>query len=261
MNTQPTPRQIGKRIASLRKQRGLSQEDLSKQLLISRSSLAQAELGKRNISVQELLALSKNLGFSLDAFLAPEYAIPGDAETISMVKEADPVVRQATPVLRIDKLKNVLLYILERCGGKPNAGETLLYKLLYFIDFDYFEQYEEHLTGATYRKLPFGPVPEKIHEVMDQMVRQGDIKRIKTTHHGYPQTKYLPQRTPDLTRMTAAEIKVIDQVVHRYSDWSAKAISDYSHRDMPWRATPDAGDIDYELAFYREPPFSARTYP
>ncbi len=261
MNTQPTSKQIGKRIANLRKLRDLSQEELSKKLLISRSSLAQAELGKRNISVQELLSLSKIFGFSLDRFLAPGYAIPDDREMVSITGEPEPVVREATPALSIEKLKNVLLYILERCGGKPNVGETLLYKLLYFVDFDYFEQYEEHLTGATYRKLPYGPVPEKIHEIMDQLVRQGDIKRVKTSHHGYPQTRFLSQRTADLTRMSAAEMKVIDQVIHRFSDWSAKAISDYSHKDMPWRATPDAGDIDYELAFYRESPFSSRTYP
>ena len=29
--------------------------------------------------------------------------------------------------------------MIEKCGGKPNLGETVLYKLLYFIDFDNFE--------------------------------------------------------------------------------------------------------------------------
>jgi hypothetical protein len=29
---------------------------------------------------------------------------------------------------------------------------------------------------------------------------------------------------------------------------------------MPWKATKEGGVIDYELAFYRETPFSARVY-
>jgi hypothetical protein len=29
---------------------------------------------------------------------------------------------------------------------------------------------------------------------------------------------------------------------------------------MPWKATSDGEIIDYELAFYREPPFSVRNY-
>jgi hypothetical protein len=29
---------------------------------------------------------------------------------------------------------------------------------------------------------------------------------------------------------------------------------------MPWKATNDGEVIDYELVFYREPPYSVRTY-
>jgi len=28
------------------------------------------------------------------------------------------------PILKIEKFKNILLYILEKCAGKPNVGET-----------------------------------------------------------------------------------------------------------------------------------------
>ena len=44
------------------------------------------------------------------------------------------------------------------------------------------------------------------------------------------------------------------------SDWSASAISDYSHNDIPWKATEDGEIINYELAFYRELPYSVRVY-
>lgn len=54
-----------------------------------------------------------------------------------------------------------MLYILERFAGKPNVGETVLYKLLYFSDLNYYELYGEHLTEAQYRKLPYGSVPQK----------------------------------------------------------------------------------------------------
>src|SRR5665811_2454349 len=67
--------------------------------------------------------------------------------------------RISVPHIKLSIFKNVLLYILERCAGKPNVGETVLYKLLYFSDFNYYELYEEHLSGARYRKLPYGPVP------------------------------------------------------------------------------------------------------
>jgi hypothetical protein len=49
-------------------------------------------------------------------------------------------------------------------------------------------------------------------------------------------------------------------VLNQFIDFSARAISDYSHKDIPWKATNEGEVIDYELAFYREPPFSARVY-
>ena len=55
----------------------------------------------------------------------------------------------------IKKFKEVLLYILEKVGAKPNVGESVINKLLYFIDFDYYERFEENLTGATYIKNHF----------------------------------------------------------------------------------------------------------
>jgi len=57
----------------------------------------------------------------------------------------------------VKKFKEVFLYILEKVGARPNIGETALYKLLYFIDFDYYEKFEEQLIGAKYIKNHFGP--------------------------------------------------------------------------------------------------------
>lgn len=260
MNKRLSPKQIGKRILELRKLKGLSQEDLARFLKIPRSSVAQIELGNRNVSVIELIKLSEVLGFSLDKFLAKEYKV---VEQVEAVAEAAPVkqdIRISVPKFKVDKFKNVLQYILERCAGKPNVGETVLYKLLYFSDFNYYEKYEEHLTGSQYRKLPYGPVPQKLDSIISQMIENGQLQRIKTKYHGFPQTRYIPMEKADLTRMSAAEKEIIDQVIDQFSDWSAAAISEYSHKDMPWKASEEGEVIDYELAFYRESPFTVRTY-
>lgn len=252
-------RQIGKRLAILRKKKSFSQEDIAQILGIPRSSVAQMELGNRNVSAIELIALSQSLGFSLDKFLIEEE--PQDALDYTLTKREEKTEpRVSEPKLNTGKFKNTLLYILEQCGGKPNVGETVLYKLLYFADFNYYELYESHLTGAEYRKLPYGPVPQRAESAINQMVEHKILKRIKTEYHGFPQTRYIPLIKADLTAMSAAEKDVIDKVIERYADWSATALSEYSHKDMPWKATENGETIDYELAFYRETPYSVRTY-
>jgi len=260
MNIKLSQKQIGQRITELRKMKGLSQEDLAKSVKISRPSLTQIELGNRTVDVLEFQRLSMVLGFSLDDFVSKDFSAKQDLEGKSETKSKKTDERISVPSLQVSKFKNVLLYILERCAGKPNVGETVLYKLLYFSDFNYYELYEEHLTGAKYRKLPYGPVPQKLDTIVLQMIENGQLQRVKTEYHGYPQTRYLPLVKADLTELKASEKEVIDRVIQQMSDWSAAAISNYSHKDMPWLASKEGEEINYELAFYRDTPFSVRNY-
>lgn len=260
MNIKLSQKQIGQRITELRKMKGLSQEDLAKSVKISRPSLAQIELGNRSVDILELQKLSLVLGFSLDDFMSKDFSVSQDVGVKEEKKVKKEEERISVPTLQVNKFKNVLLYILERCAGKPNVGETVLYKLLYFSDFNYYELYEEHLTGAKYRKLPYGPVPQKLDTIIGQMIEKGQLQRVKTEYHGYPQTRYLPLEKADLTELKASEKEIIDRVIEQMSDWSAAAISNYSHKDMPWLASKEGEEINYELAFYRDAPFSVRNY-
>ena len=260
MNIKLSQKQIGQRITELRKMKGLSQEDLAKSVKISRPSLAQIELGNRSVDILELQQLSLILEFSLDDFMSKDFSASQDVEGKEEKKAKKEEERISVPTLQISKFKNVLLYILERCAGKPNVGETVLYKLLYFSDFNYYELYEEHLTGAKYRKLPYGPVPQKLDTIIGQMIEKGQLQRVKTEYHGYPQTRYLPLEKANLTELRASEKEIIDRVIEQMSDWSAAAISNYSHKDMPWLASKEGEEINYELAFYRDAPFSVRNY-
>lgn len=261
MKTELSTKELAHRILKSRKAKGLSQEELASLINISRPSLAQIELGNRKVSIIELMNLSLNLGFSIDNILSENFNINNDDIQINKEVDSEEMKeRISIPELNVTKFRNVLLYILEKCAGKANVGETVLYKLLYFSDFNNYEIYEESLTGALYKKLPFGPVPQKLTSIINEMIKIGELKRIKTKFHDYPQTRYLPLVKPDLTQLKASEIEVIDHVINQLSDYYAAAISDYSHKDLPWLATKDGEVIDYELAFYREKPYSVRNY-
>ncbi len=260
MNKALSQKQIGQRITELRKKKGISQEDLAKSINMSRPSLTQIERGNRSVDILEFQRLSEVLVFSLDDFISDNFNVHQVVTDNAEKKAVHTSERISVPVLQINKLKNVLLYILERCAGKPNFGETVLYKLLYFSDFNYYELYEEHLTGASYRKLPFGPVPHNLDTIINQMIGHGQLQRVRTEYHGLPQTRYLPLEKANLTELKASEKEVIDRVIEQISDWSATAISNYAHKDMPWLASHEGEDINYELVFYRDTPFSTRNY-
>ena len=153
-----------------------------------------------------------------------------------------------------------MLYILERCAGKPNVGETVLHKLLFFSDFNYYELYEEHLTGAKYLKLPYGPIPQELDAIIIQIIDNGQLQRVKTAYQHSSLVRYLPLQKANLTELKASEKETMDRVIKQMSDWSALAITNFAHKDLPWLATKEGEEIHYELAFYREIPFSVRNY-
>ncbi|MEX2411765.1 MAG: type II toxin-antitoxin system antitoxin SocA domain-containing protein, partial [Candidatus Paceibacterota bacterium] len=253
--------EIGKRIEKYRKQKGWTQQNLADSMGMSRSAITQIEQGNRNVTAPELFQLSEKLKFPVSEIFSSETPERSNVD-FTIHKERPVTERISVPSDKVNytKFKNILLYILEKCAGKPNVGETVLYKLLYFADFNHYEEHEKFLTEAVYRKLPYGPVPNHLDKVFEKMIAEDELQRITTHYFGYPQTRYLPLKKADLEILSGSEKETIDQVIDRHSDWSASAISEYSHKDMPWKATEEGDVIDYELAFYREPPYSARAY-
>lgn len=241
-----TKKILGHRITVFRKMKGLSQEDLAYGMELSRSALARIETGHRTISALELDSIARILGFPLEEFFSTD--VGGDA--------ASALNPTGSASSNPAKLRTVLLYLLEHCAGKPNVGETVLYKMLYFLDFNYYERYQEYLTGMKYRKLPYGPVPLFIDQFINGLIEMKDVQRIKCRYQGFLQTRYLPLGRPDMALLVPREKDIIDNVITEFADMSATGISDWSHRDVPWARSIMGLEIDYALALCREPPYS-----
>jgi len=250
-------------LQKLRRQYGYSQDFVARKLEISRPTYILLESGKRDLSIREARILSDLYGLALVDFLAE--IMPEEGETVNlMVKESGAEyksdIRVAVPQENVEKFREVLLYILEKIGARPNIGEAVIWKLLYFIDFDYYEKYEEQLIGARYKKNHHGPTPVISTQILEEMEKQGDIVRVNTKYFQYEQKKYLPLRTPDLSCLSAREKTLIDEEIERFKDYNATQIREYSHRDVPWITTASQAEIDYESVFYRTPEFSVRAY-
>lgn len=251
---------IGLRIKELREKAGMSQDALAQKMKLPRPAISQVESGTRKVSADELVSFSQLYHVPVDDLLNPGKEPEVMFEERKEEKAAKPQMRISVPQKNLQKFKEVLLYILNKVGAKENIGETVVYKLLYFIDFDFYEKYEDQLVGATYIKNKYGPTPVEFAKIVEKMIKDGEIEKVKSEYFKLQQTKYLPRRKPDLANLTAAEIEVIDDVLNRLSEMNASQISAYSHSDVPWMSTKDGETIDYESVFYRTPPYSVRAY-
>ncbi|MCX6714065.1 MAG: DUF4065 domain-containing protein [Candidatus Vogelbacteria bacterium] len=257
-------------LKKLRIEKGFSQAEIAEEIGISRSSYINIEQGKKELSLAEASELTRVFEISIDELLtgkANTEKIVLEANNKSHKKEWDlndgtPEERISVPQERVAKFKQVLLYILAKVGGKPNIGQTVLYKLLYFIDFDYYEKYEEQLIGARYIRNTHGPTPVIFPKIIKELEAKGSIEAIKSKFYKYDQTKYLinPEVQLDLSELSGQELAHIDWELDRLSDFTATQISDLSHLDTPWFIAKEKEVLDYEFVFYRPDETSVGEY-
>jgi transcriptional regulator with XRE-family HTH domain len=251
---------LGKKVKELREQKSISQQKLARLLGIPRPAISQIENGSRSMSTDELIKLSDAFHTTVETILGLKNEHEVVIKPRREKRKSRPTMRINVPQKNVEKFKEVLLYILDKVGAKQNIGETVIYKLLYFIDFDYYEKYEEQLIGAAYQKNHFGPTPIEFGKIVEQMIQNEEIEKVKSKYFEYPQTKYLPRRKPDLSILNANELETIEDVLNRLSDMNASQISKYSHNDVPWMTTAEGNIIEYESVFYRTPAYTVREY-
>jgi uncharacterized phage-associated protein len=151
-----------------------------------------------------------------------------------------------------DKMQQVILFFLERINN-VHLGRTKLMKLLYYVDFDHYEMHGKSVTGATYRKLPHGPVPQQAKELIRDMAGKGLVLEMKAKRSVFAQHRLITQAKFNPAMFSGDEMQTLDRVAKEWENCTGAQIEAASHAEAPWSATKDGKVIDYELAHYRHP--------
>lgn len=241
-------------IRQLRDQSGASQQDVADAIGIARATYASLEADRRPPNLDEINKLAEYYQISSSDLINGGASVVNEpVATYNFNDSKDEIIpRDIDPQTNPEKLREVLLYVLEKVGAKPNVGETVLYKLLYFIDFDYYEKTGQSITGLTYIRNHYGPTPTRdFVSVVEGMKSRDELEVLETKYFKNNQKKYLPHKRVELSKLSANELQHIDETVTRLSDKSASELSELSHYDMPWLAAKSGEPIEYRGVFYR----------
>jgi len=243
---------IIKIIKTLRKEINISQEDIANYIGISRLTYINIENWKRELKENEVKRIADFYEKPMNHFFD---------EKITNIKND-----------KNYKLKQLILYISEKTKDIPSFWKTVLNKLLYFSDFNHYEWSNELITWSVYKKLPYWPVPENISEILEQMQINWDIAITERTYHKYNIQRIVPLKKADLSFLEKIDkyskkeyshlewlptaIEIIDNVLNKFSYWKATEISEWSHKDKPYKSAKKIGDtIKPGLVFYRSESF------
>lgn len=154
------------------------------------------------------------------------------------------------------RLRELIVYISQRCESDPWFGAIKLNKILYYADFRAFERFGIPLTGLPYFRLPLGPAPRVLLIFRQQLEEEGAI-RIDRLPVGADKNQHrtVALRDPVLDHFTADEIGLVDQVISELWEQNATEVSDASH-DIRWKVLNHKDDLPYEFAYLSNEPIT-----
>ena len=143
-------------IKRLRESRGLSQQYMADVLGMSRPSYDKVEMGTKDLTVVEAQKLSEELGTSFDI-----------------------IFMNSEPSIDYDKgrYKEMIRRFIKYAGadGDGRIPKTKLAKLLYLLDFSWYYDNLDSVSGLQYRRIAQGPVPDEFFRVIDEMYDTEEI--------------------------------------------------------------------------------------
>lgn len=150
-----------------------------------------------------------------------------------------------------EKYKNAILFFANKIQN-GTLGKLKMMKLLYFLDFDFFEKYGRSVTGDEYLRFEKGPVPHLAEKFLKEMNGK-DIKIVKRKiGDGFNDQQHIEAlKEFDLSVFDKEEIFMLSEIANKWERFSGSEMKSASHGEAPWLATRENEVIDYNLAYYR----------
>lgn len=141
-----------------------------------------------------------------------------------------------------DKFGRAVQYIIWKAGNRPKFGAVKLNKVLWFAEARVYVLHRHFMTGETFTKDQYGPVPKHIMPTRASLQKAGAIE----VWDDRGQTRFRAKTAPDMFGFTADELKQINFWIEEIDkQHTAKTISDKTH-DYGW----EIAEIGEEIPLY-----------
>src|SRR3989338_5150775 len=114
------------------------------------------------------------------------------------------------------KYRNAILFFAKKVQN-GTLGKLKLMKLLYYLDFDFFEKYGRSVTGDEYLRFEYGPVPHMGEKILKQMSgKEIRITKRKVAVGLNDQMHIEALKDFDLSFFTKEELLMLEEVADKW---------------------------------------------
>jgi len=157
-----------------------------------------------------------------------------------------------------DRLRQMILYISEKCAPAERMGLIKLNKILWKADFDAFAARQIPVTGRAYQRLELGPAPREMRPLLRDMLRDRLIHFEETDFgDGVIEMRPIADTRPALDNFTPEDVSYVDAAIAYYWNMNGRETSDDSH-GIAWKSRKNNDPMYYELSFLSDAPISSR---
>lgn len=139
------------------------------------------------------------------------------------------------------------------CRHMKTVTATSLNKLLFYADFLHFQKESVSLTGAAYRRVPYGPVPAAFGDLREHMEWEQiiAIREVEYQNGNVGEEFRAGAKSDTLTvQFSRHELATLEAIAKKFAGWTASRISEYSHQEAAWLETEDRALISYDKALH-----------
>jgi len=149
----------------------------------------------------------------------------------------------------LEKFREMVVFFTERM----QPWKTKLNKLMFYADFGMFSKVGLSISGAQYRAISLGPVPDNYQSIYEFLEKNGDIEIHYTQFSDGgtgEQFKPNPKRTFNPTFFSEQELNELEETAERFNKCLTGEIIDISHLEKVWIENQNGnGYIDFKYGF------------
>jgi hypothetical protein len=158
----------------------------------------------------------------------------------------------ATPEM---KLKELILYVAQRCERHHFFGTIKLNKILLYSDWNSYLRRGQGVTGIAYVKDIFGPVPRGMSLLVERMEADRDVVVLHRPMADLTiQDRVVARREPVLSMFDPEDIAIVNEVIDWIRPMAARKVSDLTHKSVGWNTTHFGEEIPYSAALIPDSP-------
>ena len=148
-----------------------------------------------------------------------------------------------------EKFKSLMHYIIAKAGDEDGFGAVKLYKILWFSDARAYMLSGEPITGETYIREKYGPLPVHAIGVINELVEEGAIRVWNDVYYNRHIRRFRSLRAPDRPRLSDDQRAIVEYwLKHIVEDHTAETISEQSH-DLAWEVAQIGEALPYHAIF------------